>query len=271
MRDVSIHLVSDYDIELLSAIKKEVMSRFAVMHVTEYLWPLTDNARKLQDIVHKIEKLTNNFVIYNIKDNETRDELKKYCCELKVPCVPALSRMIRELSSFVGEKPSHSAKEEYEVFTDDYFARVDAMNYVLSHDDGQNMWDLDEADIIIIGVSRTSKSPTSVYLSHKGYKTANIPFVNGIPLPETLKKMTNKLIVGLIINPDRLIEIRRNRLIMSQDYGNKNYATMDEILSEIRISRRTFTQNKWPIIDVTNRSVEEIAAVVIKNYQLQIR
>lgn len=268
MKNISIHLVSDQDVDLLSCISKAVRSRFPGADITEFLWPLTDTEEKLPDIIKKIGELKNSFIIYSIKNEVVREGLKQYCCNLTIPCVPALARIIRELSAFLGEKPSYPTREEYEVFTEDYFARIDAMNYVLAHDDGQNMWDLDEADIILIGVSRTSKSPTSVYLSHKGYKTANIPFVSNIPLPDNLAKMTNKLIIGLIINPDRLMEIRKNRLIISQDYGNKSYASRSEVLNEIKASRRIFMQNNWQIIDVTNRSIEETAAIIIKSYQL---
>jgi regulator of PEP synthase PpsR (kinase-PPPase family) len=246
------------------AIFHEVATRFQHIDMKEILFPFIDTEEKLNEITAKIQNKT--FVIYTIKNDEIRNKLKEFCRKLKIPCIPILSRIIRELSSYLNTKPSDSTKDEYEVFTEDYFVRIDAMNYVLSHDDGQNMWDLDEADIIIVGVSRTSKSPTSVYLSHKGYKVANIPFVNNINLPENLNKITNRLIIGLTINPERLIEIRRNRLVTNQNYDNQIYADLDEVLNEINEAKKFFMKNNWPVIDVTNRSVEEIAAIIIKEY-----
>lgn len=264
MKQLQVYLISDHDIDSLIAIFHEVSARFQHIKIEENLYSFIDTTEKLDEILSRIHGRS--FVIYTIKDDQIRGNLKEFCRKSKIPCIPILSRIIRELSSYLNTKPSNSTKDEYEVFTEDYFVRIDAMNYVLSHDDGQNMWDLDEADVIIIGVSRTSKSPTSVYLSHKGYKVANIPFVRNINLPDALTKLTNRLIVGLTINPERLIEIRKNRLVTNQNYDNQVYADLDEILQEINEAKRFFMRNNWPIIDVTNRSVEEIAASIIKEY-----
>lgn len=264
MKQLNFHLISDHSVDALIAISKEATGRFQSVKVQENLWPFTNTAEKLLEVTAKIDKTS--FVLYTIQDDLIREALKDFCRKSRIPCVPILSRIVRELSSYLKEKPSDGTTGEYEVFTDDYFARIDAMNYVLSHDDGQNMWDIEEADIIIIGVSRTSKSPTSVYLSYRGYKVANIPFVSNIPMPENLIKFEDKLIVGLTINPDRLTEIRKNRLVTTQNYDNTIYADRDEVLGEINQARRFFAENNWPVIDVTNRSVEEIASAIMQEY-----
>lgn len=269
MKQLNIHLVSDHGVDALIAVSRESLERFCNLDSVEHLWPLTKNVDALQQVLSSIGR--NSFVLYSIREREVRDTLKDFCQKKKIPCIPILSRVIRELSAYLNIKPQDASKEEYHIFNEDYFARIDAMNYMLAHDDGQNTWDLDEANIIIVGPSRTSKSPTSVYLSHRGYKVANIPFVNGIPLPSNLSELEHVLIVGLIINPDRLVEIRKERLSVSQNYGNAVYTNIEQILEELTNARRTFIKNNWPVIDVTHRSVEEIATVIMKEYAMKKR
>ncbi|AHX11269.1 kinase/pyrophosphorylase family protein [Neorickettsia helminthoeca str. Oregon] len=267
MKQLNVHLISDQGVDALLSVSRESLARFKNLEVIESVWPLTDSVEKLQRILTNINGKA--FILYAIKDRLIRDTLKEFCQTMRIPCIPILSRIIRELSSYLNQGPTDASKEEYHRFNEDYFARIDAMNYMLSHDDGQNTWDLDEADVIIVGPSRTSKSPTSVYLSYRGYKVANIPFVNNIPLPESLIKLKHVLVIGLTINPDRLIEIRKQRLSLSQNHDNPVYAGREQILDELTNAKRVFMQNNWPIIDVTHRSVEEIAATIIK--ELTIR
>ncbi|ABD45657.1 pyruvate, water dikinase regulatory protein [Neorickettsia sennetsu] len=268
MKQLNVHLISDYGVDALIAVSRASLERFEhLVSAEHHLWPSTTSIEKLQQVFLHIER--SSFVLYSIRERIIRDTLKDFCQKRKIPCIAVLSRVIRELSSYLGIEPIHTSKEEYQTFNEDYFARIDAMNYVLTHDDGQNTWDLDEANIIIVGPSRTSKSPTSVYLSHLGYRVANIPFVNNIPLPAKLTTLENILIVGLTINPDRLIEIRKARLSISQNYDNPVYADREQILEELTNARKTFIKNNWPVIDVTHRSVEEIAAAIMKEYTMR--
>ena len=268
-KQLSVHLISDQGVDSLTAVFKESTCRFKSVDFQENIWPFTNTEEKLKSVKLNIRK-RKSFVLYTIKENAIRESLKSFCRNFCIPCIPVLSRVIRELSSYLKEVPSDYTDQEYQVFTDDYFVRIDAMNYVLSHDDGQNMWDLEEADVIIVGVSRTSKSPTSVYLCHRGYKVANVPFVNNVPIPQNLALMKEKLIVGLTINPLRLTEIRKNRASVMQD-NNELYSAQKNVLEEVENAKKFFAQNNWPIIDVTNRSVEEIAAEIIKEYNAKKR
>ena len=263
--ELNLHMISDCSGETLVTVARASTAQFNNITTKEYVWSLVNDQIKIESIIKKISATHNAFVMYTIVDDNLREYLKKQCQKLKVPCIPILSRIIREISAYLGIKPNASP-QHYQVLSDDYYSRVDAMNYVLSHDDGQNIWDIDDADIVLIGVSRTSKSPTSIYLAYHGYKVSNIPFVSGINLP--FDSINSKLVVGLTIDPERLIEIRKNRL---KDMGHKNnihYIGLENVIQEIDTANELFYQNKWPVIDVTKISVEEIAAKIIHYYHI---
>ncbi|MBQ4875077.1 MAG: kinase/pyrophosphorylase [Rickettsiaceae bacterium H1] len=261
---LNLHMLSDSSGETLMSIAEAVMTQFNDVNVKQYVWSFVSNKEKINEVVKHLSSYHTSFVIYTIIDDYLREYLKQHCRKLKIPCVPILSRVVREISSYLGIKPNASIRH-YEVLSNDYYSRVDAMNYMLSHDDGQNMWELDEADIVLIGVSRTSKSPTSIYLAYRGYKVSNIPFIMGIDLP--IDNFSDKLVVGLTIDPDRLIEIRRNRIMdIGNIIKNDNYVGRENVIKEIESAKKLFNKNKWPVIDVTRSSVEEIAARVLQYY-----
>ena len=260
---LNLHMVSDSSGETLISVARASMRQFSSVIVKEYVWSLVSNKKKIDEIIRHISSNNISFVMYTMIDDNLREYLKQQCRILKVPCVPVLSRIIRELSSYLEIRP-HVSKNHYEILNHDYYSRVDAMNYALSHDDGQNVWDVDEADIILVGVSRTSKSPTSIYLSYRGYKVSNIPFVAGIGLP--IDDFSDKLVVGLTIDPERLIEIRKNRVIDMGGVINTNYVNQEGVIAEVVSAKKLFSKNRWPIIDVTRISVEEIAAKVMQYF-----
>ncbi len=260
----SLHMISDSSGETLLSVARASLSHFEDIIVKEYVWSLINTKDEIDDIVNRVASYNPSFVIYTIVDDDLREYLKQKCQRIKVPCIPILSRVIREISSYLGVKPNAS-RQHYEVLSDDYYSKIDAMNYVLSHDDGQGLWDIDEANIALIGVSRTSKSPTSIYLAYRGYKVCNIPFIAGVDLP--LEHLNDKLVIGLTIDVDRLIEIRKNRVMSMGKYMNDNkYLNKEEVKRELLLAKRLFHKNKWPVIDVTKTSVEEISARVIQYY-----
>ncbi len=260
---LNLHMVSDCSGETLTAVARASMSQFSNVMTKEYVWSLVSSKQDIDNIIKYFSTDSAVFVMYTIVDDDIREYLKHKCQKLQVPCVPVLSRIIRELSSYLCIKPNIS-KKHYEVFNNDYHARIDAMNYVLSHDDGQSIWEVDDADVILVGVSRTSKSPTSIYLAYRGYKVSNIPFVYGIELP--IENFQGKFVVGLTIDPERLIEIRKNRIAGMGSGVNQQYTSVEAVTQEIEEAKKLFRRNNWPIINVTASSVEEISARVIQYY-----
>ncbi len=260
-----LHLVSDSTGETVSSVARSVMVQFEGMNVEEHFWALVRTKYQIDKVVEGIQK-HKGFVLYTIADPELQRYLKKQCQKLNVPSVSVLSRIVSDLSSFFGTKPTGQAGRQYEL-NEEYFSRVEAINFALTHDDGQSVWDLDEADMIVVGVSRSSKSPTSMYLAYRGFRAANVPYVPGVDLPEGLENLTEPLIVGLTINPDVLVQIRKNRLLQLNEGRIGAYTSHEEVEEEVLEARKFFVKHGWPIIDVTRRSVEETAAKIIQLYQ----
>lgn len=264
-KKINLHLVSDSTGETLSAVARAVLSQFEGVESNDFIWPLVRTLGQVEKIKESIKK-NPGIVLYTILENEITEDLKKICYELQLPCIPVLSRIITEFSNYLGMNISHVIGRQH-ILDEQYFSRVEAVNYTLAHDDGQSTWDLYDADIVVIGVSRTSKSPTSVYLSLRGYKTANIPFVSLETFPQNIHDLKSPLIVGLTINPEKLIQIRQNRLLMLGQGLETDYIDLDKVKSEIADSRKLFARLSCPVIDVTKKSVEETAAKIIQLYQ----
>jgi regulator of PEP synthase PpsR (kinase-PPPase family) len=264
-RTINIHLISDSTGETLSSVARAVLSQFEGVNSNDFIWPLIRTKAQLEKVIESIS--TNpGIVMYTIMQDELMEELKLSCFKLKIPCIPVLSHIIAEFSNYLGMNISHTIGRQH-LLDAEYFSRVEAITYTLNHDDGQSTWDLYDADIIIVGVSRTSKSPTSVYLSCRGYKTANVPFVSIETIPVTIYDLKKPLIVGLTINPEKLVQIRQSRLTsLGQEVGS-DYINIESIKSEISESRKLFAKLNSPIIDVTKRSVEETAAKIIQLFQ----
>ena len=264
MKQFDIHLVSDSTGETVSSVARAATAQFDDIETREHIWPLVRTKSQLDKVLTGI-RANPGVVMYTLVDKNIRDILKAECLKLSLPCIPVLAQIIAELTTYFGIESSSLPGRQHEL-DEKYFSRVEAVNFTLSHDDGQATWDLQEADIIIVGVSRTSKSPTCSYLAHRGYRAANIPFVSGCPLPPELEQLKKPLIVGLTIGSDRLIQIRKTRLQSLKEENDTNYVDIDKVEQEILESRRLFSRNKWPVIDVTRRSVEETAAQIIQYF-----
>lgn len=265
MKEFHLHLVSDSTGETVGSVARAAIVQFDDVEAHEHTWPLVRTRGQLDKVLAGIEAHPG-IVMYTLVDKGLRDILKAECLKRSLPCIPVLAPVLAELTTYLGMESSSLPGRQHEL-DDKYFSRVEAINYTLAHDDGQAAWDLNEADIILIGVSRTSKSPTCVYLANRGFKTANIPFVKAELLPPDLELLKKPLIVGLTISADRLVQIRKTRLQSLKQEEDTNYVDRENVEEEIKESRRFFAKHKWPVIDVTRRSVEETAANIIQQFQ----
>jgi regulator of PEP synthase PpsR (kinase-PPPase family) len=264
-KTINIHLVSDSTGETLSSVARAVLSQFEGVESNDFIWPLVRTKPQLDRVIAAIEQ-SPGVVLYTILHDELVEELRRKCFQLRIPCIPVLSHIIAEFSGYLGMNISHTVGRQH-LLDNEYFSRVEAISYTMTHDDGQSSWDLYDADIVIVGVSRTSKSPTSVYLSCRGFKTANIPFVSIETIPQTVYDLKKPLIVGLTINPEKLVQIRQTRLSSLGQDTSTDYINIEAIQQEVTESRKLFSKLACPVIDVTKRSVEETAAKIIQLLQ----
>lgn len=262
MKKFNLHLVSDSTGETVSGVARAALAQFDDVEPEEFVWTLVRNEAQLEKVLEGVRE-NPGVVMYTLVDGGLRDRLKMECARRGLPCIAVIANVVTELSSYLGQE-THALPGKQHALDEDYFLRVDAVNYALAHDDGQAHWELEEADIVLIGVSRTSKSPTCMYLAYKGYKSANIPFVLDCPLPPSLDQIKKPLVVGLVISPDRLQQIRKTRLQSLKSEKDTNYVDMDQLQREVGESRKLFSKYKWPVIDVTRRSVEETAATILQ-------
>lgn len=264
MKEVHIHLVSDSTAGTVSAIARAVVAEFEGVNAEEHIWALLRSEKQLERFK---ESLTNNPgpVFYTMVDNELSEKLQRICARLNVPCIHPLERVSNSLSAYLQQEVSAQPGSRH-AMDDSYFSRIDAIDYTLSHDDGKRHWELASSDIILVGPSRTSKSPTCVYLAYGGLRAANVPYVHGVDLPDELFEIEGPLIVGLIIHPQRLIEIRKSRLQSIGHEALENYADNTKVEEEIKSARQLYRQQSWPVIDVSQRSVEETAAAIMNIY-----
>lgn len=256
-----IHLVSDSTGETLNAMARAVCARFTDILPIEHIYALVRSTRQLDRALEEISGAPG-VVMHTIVDPGLRSALEEGCRRLEMPCIAALDPVISAMSRYLGARISTRVGAQH-ALTNDYFDRIEALDYAIAHDDGQGGQDLTQADVILVGVSRTSKTPTCIYLAHRGVRAANVPLVPGRPPPPELFELKNTLIVGLITSPDRLIQIRRNRLLSLKESRESDYVDGDAVRSEIIAARRLFERMNWPVIDITRRSVEETAAAII--------
>jgi regulator of PEP synthase PpsR (kinase-PPPase family) len=261
MAEFHLHLVSDSTGETLQSMTKAALVQFEGVAPIEHVWTLTRTVRQLDDILDSIKQKPG-LVLYTLVNAEMRRVLEAGCQNLNVACVSILDPVLAAFSSFLGQEIKQLPGRQH-MLDQDYFGRIEALNYTLAHDDGQMPEGLKEADIVLVGVSRTSKTPTSFYLAHRGYKTANVPIVPSIPLPDELFQLNNPIVVGLTTSPERLSEIRKNRLLSLNETVETDYVDRERIKEEVIFARKMCTREGWPIIDVSRRSVEETAAQII--------
>jgi regulator of PEP synthase PpsR (kinase-PPPase family) len=258
-----LHLLSDSTGETLEMIAKAALAQFEDPEIVRHFWPMVRSRQHLDRIV---EELAENpgLVLYTLVNPETRARLEERCRSFGLPHVPVLDPVTAALEASLGQAAAHGRPGRQHMMDEAYFARVDAIQYTIAHDDGIASEEWEEADIVLAGVSRSSKTPTSIYLANRGYKVANIPLVVESPPPPVLFTLTHPLIVGLTTAPRRLVEIRRHRLLSLNEMGQTPYVEMEKVEQEVAFARRMFADNGWPVIDVTRRSIEETAAAVIK-------
>jgi [pyruvate, water dikinase]-phosphate phosphotransferase / [pyruvate, water dikinase] kinase len=265
------HLVSDATGETLVAVARAAASQFRSVASVEHVHPLVRSARQLERVLNEIASEPG-VVLYTLVDEALITELERRCGELGCPCLSVLAPVFQLLRTHLGAEAAGQAGAQHDL-NENYFRRIDALNYTMAHDDGQGAHDLEGADVLLLGVSRTSKTPTSIYLANRGVRTANIPLVPEVPLPPGVEDLKGPLIIGLIATPDRIVEIRHNRLLgldpsaadgaLSGLLTDGSYVDREFVANEIRSSRRLCARNGWPTIDVTRRSIEETAAAVI--------
>jgi regulator of PEP synthase PpsR (kinase-PPPase family) len=256
-----IHLVSDSTGETLNAMARAVCARFENVLPIEHIYALVRSQRQLERALADIAEAPG-VVIHTIVDDKLRAALEEGCRQLDMACFPALDPLVSALSRYLGAAITSRVGVQHALDTD-YFNRMDALNYAIGHDDGQGGQDLEQADVVLVGVSRTSKTPTCIYLAHRGVRAANVPLVPHRPPPEQLFQLRKALVVGLTVTPDRLLQIRRNRLLNLKETRESTYTDPDGVRDEIVKARRLFERQGWPVIDVTRRSVEETAAAVL--------
>ena len=256
-----VHLVSDSTGETLNAMARAVCARFENVLPIEHIYALVRSPRQLERALSDIEDAPG-VVIHTIVDDALRAMLEEGCRKLDMPCLPALDPLVSAMQRYLGAATTSRVGAHLRL-DNDYFNRMDALNYAIGHDDGQGNQDLDQADVVLVGVSRTSKTPTCIYLAHRGVRAANVPLVPGRPIPDKLFELKNALIVGLTISPDRLIQIRRNRLLSLKEDRESSYIDTEAVRDETVQARRLYERQGWPVIDVTRRSVEETAAAVL--------
>ncbi|MBI1385983.1 MAG: pyruvate, phosphate dikinase/phosphoenolpyruvate synthase regulator [Rhizobiales bacterium] len=259
---IHLHLVSDSTGETLTTVTKAVVVQYPRVRAIEHFHPLVRNRKQLARVLQEIEAAPG-IVLYTIVNPELAGELEQSCKQWNMPCVAVLDRVMQVFEVYIGAPKSETVGGQH-MLDAEYFRRIDALNFSMAHDDGQLPRDLDDADIIVLGISRTSKTPTSIYLANRGYKTANLPLVPGIEVPERLLRPTRAFVVGLVASADRIVQIRRNRVLTLADRNLEDYVDKSAIQEEIAYTRRLCQRNGWPVIDVTRRSIEETAAAILK-------
>jgi regulator of PEP synthase PpsR (kinase-PPPase family) len=261
MMRLHLHLLSDSTGETLENIAKAALAQFDDVETVRHFWPMVRTEAHLERILQEIAQ-NPGLVVFTLVNAGTRRMLEERCVALGLPAVAPLDIVNDALSGLLGQQAKARPGRQH-VLDAAYFARVDAIQFTIAHDDGIGAEDWEEADIVLAGVSRSSKTPTSIYLANRGFKTANIPIVVESPPPKSLCSLQNPLVVGLTTSADRLIAVRRNRLLSLNQMPDTAYVNEDAVTREIQFARRMFADNGWPVIDVTRRSIEETAAAII--------
>jgi regulator of PEP synthase PpsR (kinase-PPPase family) len=264
MARLHLHLLSDSTGETLEMIAKAALAQFDGADVVRHFWPMVRSQQHLDRIIGDIAA-NPGLVLFTLVNDEIRDLLEEKCRGLGLPMVAALDAVTDALENVLGQQAKGRPGRQH-ALDDAYFARVDAIQFTIAHDDGIAWEEWENADIVLAGVSRSSKTPTSIYLANRGYKVANIPIVVESPPPPALFGLRRPLVVGLTTAPERLVQVRRNRLLTLNQAPDTSYVDTDRVAREVQYARRMFADNGWPVIDVTRRSIEETAAAVINLY-----
>jgi regulator of PEP synthase PpsR (kinase-PPPase family) len=259
-----VYLVSDATGTTLQGLARACLAQFDNIYPVERFWPMVRSMAQLDQVIEDIKENPGP-VLFTLVDKDMRVSLRNVCYDLRVPCIPVLEPIIRNLSSYLGLQ-SKGIPGLQHTMDEAYFERISAVDFALGNDDGKSFDELEEADVILVGVSRTSKTPTCMFLAQMGIKAANIPITPGVPFPEKVVEYKNPLFVGLTESPDRLVQVRRNRLQADEKdklYDENEYLDHEHVVQEVRDARRLFSKHDWPVIDVTRKSVEETTAEIL--------
>jgi regulator of PEP synthase PpsR (kinase-PPPase family) len=257
-----LHLVSDSTGETLITVARAAAAQYSKVAPVEHVHPLVRGQRQLDRVLAQIEEMPG-IVLYTLLEEDLVERLEKKCRSLGLPYLSVLGPVLHLFQAYLGAESTHKVGAQH-TLNAEYFRRIDALNYTMMHDDGQLTDDLEEADVLLVGVSRTSKTPTSIYLANRGVKTANVPMVPGVPISPVIEQLKHPLIVGLVATPERIVQIRQNRLLgLKAHRDDDKYIDKAAVANEISASRRLCARNNWPLIDVTRRSIEETAAAVL--------
>jgi regulator of PEP synthase PpsR (kinase-PPPase family) len=257
-----LHLVSDATGETLITVARAATAQYTTVSAIEHIYPLVRSHKQLDRVLAEIEA-SPGVVLYTLLDRELSERLEGKCREFGVPYLSILGPVLLLFQSYLGAETTPRVGAQH-TLNAEYFKRIDALNYTMLHDDGQHVAELEHADVVLVGVSRTSKTPTSIYLANRGVKTANVPLVPGIPLPPVLERLGHPLVVGLYASPERIVQIRQNRLLgLNVRNDDDLYVDRQAVAEEVAFSRRLCARHSWPLIDVTRRSIEETAAAVL--------
>jgi regulator of PEP synthase PpsR (kinase-PPPase family) len=257
-----LHLVSDATGETLITVARAVAAQYARSMPVEHVHPLVRTQKQLDRVLQEIEE-SPGIVLFTLLEDSLVKRLEEKCRELGLPCLSILGPVLHLFQAYLGAESTHRVGAQH-TLNAEYFRRIDALNFTMLHDDGQQADDLEGADVVLIGVSRTSKTPTSIYLANRGIKTANVPLVPGVPLPEGIEHLKHPLIIGLYATPERIVQMRQNRILALKAHRHADeYIDRDAVAEEVAASRRVCARHNWPSIDVTRRSIEETAAAVL--------
>ena len=257
-----LHMISDATGETLITVARAAAAQYTKVMPVEHVHPLVRTQKQLDRVLAEIEE-SPGIVLYTLLQENLVAKLEEKCRALGLPCLSILGPVLHLFQAYLGAESTHKVGAQH-TLNAEYFRRIDALNYTMLHDDGQLTDDLEEADVLLVGVSRTSKTPTSIYLANRGVRTANVPLVPGVPLPAAIEQLKHPLIVGLFASPERIVQIRQNRLLgLKAHRDDDKYIDQQSVAEEVSASRRLCAKHSWPLIDVTRRSIEETAAAVL--------
>ncbi len=264
----NVYLVSDSTGETLDRIFLSLKSQFKNFDYNKKEFAFVRTEQQIDKIIKECNEVENSLILYTIVETKLAKYISNESQKNDVPCFGILGNLILSFSKLLNQKAIHKPSAQH-VLDDDYYKRIEAIQFTMAHDDGKKTDDLKDADIILLGVSRTSKTPTSIYLANRGYKTINIPLVLDQKIPEELIKNKSVCVIGLVADPERLVDIRRNRVAIMREHKFREYIELDYIKKEVNDSKNLFKKNNWPIIDVTRKSVEETAASILKIIEIK--
>jgi regulator of PEP synthase PpsR (kinase-PPPase family) len=256
-----LHLVSDATGETLLAAGRAAAAQYKDARAIEHIYPLIRTERQLEKVIEEIDQEPG-IVLYTMVDQTLARSIDERCAAMGLPCVSVLEPVLTVFQSYLGTPAGRRVGAQH-VLDADYFRRIDALNFTMEHDDGQLPEDAEDADIVLVGISRTSKTPTSIYLANRGIKTANIPIVLGVPIPDAVVKAQHPLVVGLVASAERISQVRQHRVLGSEEHDFTAYTDRSNISEELTYARQICTRHGWPMIDVSRRSIEETAAAIV--------